>query len=189
MISYISGALENKNEKNIVMDVNGFGYKVFISSQTFRKLPDLGSKIKVYCHLYLREEKIELYGFLNQEELNLFEVFLAISGIGPKAALNLTSLASPKDLMAAISRKDIHFLTNVSGLGVKRAEKIILELKDKLGKPESENPNLEDKEVFEALKHLGYQRREIQEAVKKMPSSIQGLENRTKEALKILGHD
>lgn len=187
MIAHIYGILENKTEKYAILDVNGLGYKIFISSITFQKLPELNNKIKIYTHLYVRENVLELYGMLTEKELELFETFLSISGIGPRVALNIVGSASPDDLMSAIFNKDINFLTGITGLGKKRAEKIILELSAR-GEisPLRGGQNDENKELVSVLKNLGYSTLEIKEVFKKMPKAVQGLENKTKEALDII---
>lgn len=185
MIAYVYGILESKTEKYVILGVNGIGYKIFVSSQAFRKLPELGNKIKIYTHLYVRESALELYGMLTEKELKLFETFLSISGIGPRVALNIASSASPDDLMLAISNKDINFLTGIAGLGKKRAEKIILELATNSGFAHGGQDNA-NKELMGVLKNLGYSASEIKDVLKKIPQAVQGLENKTKEALRLL---
>ena len=188
MISYISGNLEEKSEKYLVLDVSGIGYKIFASQETLKKVGESGEKVKIFCHLYVREDKIELYGAYSEEEIQFFEMFLGVAGIGPKAALNILSLGSIAEIQKAIKDYDINFLKKAGGLGEKRAEKLILELKGKLDFPESKNieEKIDNKDITRALINLGYSKIEIAEAIKKMSGEATTLEDQTKEILKIL---
>ena len=146
--------------------------------------------LKFWTHLYLREDTVELYGFLEYSELEFFEILIQISGIGPKSALGVLAVAPLDTLKKAISSGETSYLTKVSGIGRKIAEKIILELKDKMGKIGSAEEGIflrEEGDVLKALRSLGYSLEEAREALKKLPSEIEGAEKRVKEALKILG--
>lgn len=190
MLSHIKGVLEIKTEKYVVIDVAGVGFKVFVSPATAEKLPSLGQNIVVHTHLYVREDALELYGFLTQEELKFFELLLTISGVGPRVALGVLSIAPVKTLTSAIAKGEAEFLTKVSGIGTKIAQKIILELKDKIGKlgfEIGEATELKDHEVIEALVGLGYSQSQVRSAVRQIPKEIHGVEKRVREALKILG--
>lgn len=190
MISRLKGILETKAEKYVIMDIGGVGFKVFVSAATLENLPAAGQSAALHTHLNVREEALDLYGFLTQEELKFFELLLTISGVGPKVALGVLSIASVKTLVSAVAKGEVEFLTKVSGIGTKIAQKIILELKDKivkLGFEAGEAATLEDYEVIDALIGLGYTPNQARRAVRDLPKNIKGVEKRIKEALKTLG--
>ena len=190
MISRLKGILETKAEKYVIMDIGGVGFKIFVSAATLENLPAAVQSATLHTHLNVREEALDLYGFLTQEELKFFELLLTISGVGPKVALGVLSIASVKTLVSAIAKGEVEFLTKVSGIGTKIAQKIILELKDKivkLGFEAGEAATLEDYEVIDALIGLGYTPSQARRAVRNLPKEIKGVEKRIKEALKTLG--
>lgn len=187
MISLLKGTIESNTDKYVIVDVNGVGYKVYISGNTFKNLPKKGEKIKLYTHLHVREDMMELYGFLNQKELEFFELLISISGIGPKGALNILSVASVDTIKKAIVNEESSLLTKVYGIGKKTAEKIILELKTKIGDEFLGGEGSVDDEAIDGLVGLGYKLREAREALKKVPKEVEGVENRVREALKLLG--
>lgn len=190
MISRLKGILETKAEKYVIMDIGGVGFKVFVSAATLENLPAAGQSAALHTHLNVREEALDLYGFLTQEELKFFELLLTISGVGPKVALGVLSIASVKTLVSAVAKGEVEFLTKVSGIGTKIAQKIILELKDKivkLGFEAGEAATLEDYEVIDALIGLGYTPNQARRAVRDLPKNTKGVEKRIKEALKTLG--
>jgi Holliday junction DNA helicase RuvA len=169
-----------------MVDVNGIGYKVYISASTFKKLPKIREKVKIYTHLHVREDIMDLYGFLDKKDLEFFEMLISISGIGPKGATNILNVASVDTLKKAISNEESSILTKVSGIGKKTAEKIILELKSKVGE-EFIGKGIGEGEALDALMSLGYKLQDSREALKKVPQNIEGVENRVREALKLLG--
>lgn len=185
MIGLLKGTIELNTEKYIILDVNGVGYKVYISGSTFKNLPKKGEKVKLYTHLHVREDALELYGFLSLKELEFFELLISISGIGPKGALNILNVASVETLKKAIVNEESSILTKVSGIGKKTAEKIILELKNKIS-DELGEVGVDD-EAIDALMSLGYKLKDAREVLKKVPKEIEGVENRVREALKLLG--
>ena len=190
MISFLSGEIIFKGQGFIIMQTKGgTGYKIFVSSGFFdltRKNSE--EETKIWTHLCVRENIMELYGFLNYAELEFFETLLKVSGVGPKSALAVFNEAPVDIIKNAIASGESAHLTRVSGIGRKTAEKIIVELRDKLGgKDGSVFQFKEDAEVFEALKGLGYSARDIRETLNKIPAEITGAKNRLKEALKILG--
>lgn len=187
MISLLQGTIESETEKYVIIDVSGVGYKVHISGNTFKNLPKKGEKIKLYTHLYVRENIMDLYGFLNPEELEIFELLISISGIGPKGALSVLTVASIETLKRAIANEESSILTKVSGIGKKMAEKIILELKNKIGDEFAGKGVSVDSETIDALTSLGYRIQEAREVLKKVPEEVEGVENRVREALKLLG--
>ena len=189
MISVIKGTIELNTEKYVIIDVNGIGYKVFISANTFKNLPEKGEKVKLYTSLYVREDIMALYGFLTQEELEFFELLISISGIGPKGALGVLSVAPIKSLKRAIASGETEILTKVSGIGKKIAGKIILELRCKIEYISEEDGKKvgSDSEALDALVSLGYKLNEAREALRKIPEDIKDIGKKVKEALKILG--
>lgn len=190
MIGFLEGKIEFKGEKFAVINVGGVGYNVFFSSENLKKVPEKGEDVKIWTHEYVREDKIELYGFLTRAELEFFELLIGISGIGPRGALGVMSLAPVDTLKRAIGAGDTSYLTRVSGIGRKTAEKIVLELKDKMsGRGASiDAPELkDDADALDALISLGYSREEARRALLATPHGAEGIEKRVTAALKILG--
>lgn len=187
MLYFVKGKIEEISDKYIVLDSGGWGLKLFVTRETILNI-EKGDSIKLYTYLYLYDDVIDLYGFLTKEELDLFELLISISGIGPKVALSILSLGPVKVLVSAIFKGDINYLTKVAGVGQKIAQKIIFELQEKIKKlkiqPLEELPD--DADVIEALKSLGYSLREAQEALKGVSDKYKDSKNRLQEALKIL---
>lgn len=184
MIGSINGKILHKSDKFVIIETNGVGYKINISPDTLSKLGEESAFL--WTHLHVREDIMDLYGFTDRNELNFFEMLIGISGIGPKGALAILGVASIETLKKAIASSDTSYLTKISGIGKKTAEKIILELRDKMGE-ESEGGSLQHElDALEALKSLGYSQNEARDALKKIPH---GTDTNTKvrEALKILG--
>jgi len=199
LFSYISGILKDKNKDFIVVDVNGIGYKIFTAFSTFNNTPSIGSSVKLYTHLHVREDIMCLYGFLTRDELNVFELLIAVTGIGPRAAIAILSEVSPAKFSLAVITDDISTLTKAQGIGKKIAQRIILELKDKLKKEniqdiregaisdlyDFDNINITG-EAINALVVLGYTRNESTKVVNKVYNENMQLEILIKEALKAL---
>lgn len=188
MISLLKGKIELKTEKFAIIDVNGVGYRVFCASSVLAVM-NTGEEIRLFCHLHVREDALELYGFLTKEELDFFELLISISGVGPKVALGILSIAPVGKIKEAIAGDKEEFLTRVSGIGAKIAKKVILELKDKLPRiSDGTKAELgEEIEAIDALVGLGYREREAGEVVRKITKDIKGTENMVREALKYLG--
>jgi len=186
MIGFLCGTIELNTDKYVIINVNGVGYKVYISGNTFKNLPKKEEKVKLYTYLYVRENLMDLYGFLAKEELQFFELLISISGIGPKGALGVLTLSSIDTLKTAIANEESSILTKVSGIGKKMAEKIILELKSKIDDSFKSEIVTRDSEAIDALISLGYKTKEAREVLKKVPKEVKGVENRVKEALKLL---
>jgi len=187
MIASLKGKIELKENKFVVVDVRGVGYKVYCPVPILEKLT-FEEEVKLFIYLYHRENLLDLYGFLNIDELNFFELLISISGIGPKAALSVLSIASIKSLKASIASGRVDLLTKVSGIGKKTAERVILELRSKILVSGSEVKKLvSDDEVVDALVGLGYTRYQVHDALKQLPERIKDIESRIKEVLKILG--
>ncbi len=190
MIASIEGTIELKGEKFLVVKAGGIGYKIFVGPETIRKSPEKGETVKLWTHQYVREDALELYGFLHYAELGLFELLISISGIGPKGGLGVLAIAPVDTLKKAIAAGDTSYLTRVSGIGKKMAEKIVLELKEKLaGKGVLvEAPELKDEaDALDAMVALGYTQREAREALGQVSSEVQSVEKRVRAALKKIG--
>lgn len=190
MISLLEGTIELKTEKFIVLNVSGIGYRIFLGADTLQSIPEKGADVKVWIHHHMREDSEDLYGFYHYAELELFEMLIGISGIGPKGALGIMAIAPVDTLKKAIAAGDTSYLTRVSGIGRKIAEKVILELKEKLaGKGMTvEAPELKDEaDALDALVALGYSPREARNALAMISSGTASLEKRIGEALKQLG--
>jgi len=189
MIGYIEGKIIEINPQYVLINTSGVGYKVYSTSDTLLLLKKKKSvSASFYTHLSVRENALDLYGFESKDELNFFEELISISGIGPKSAIGILNLATVSTLKAAINAGDPSRLTKISGIGMRTAQKIVLELKDKIIFSESESQfNLHDEhDVIETLKALGYGEREAREVVKKLDKN--GTTSaKVKEALKILG--
>jgi len=187
MIYNISGKLTEKREKYVVVDVMGIGFRVFFSEAQMVRLPSIGDPVSLFTYLNVREDALELYGFLTESELVFFEKLNSISGIGPKSALSILSVAPIERLIAAINEGKADLLTKASGIGKKTAERIILELK---GKIEMKNAKQmvglmeSDVEIEETLISLGYSRAEAKNAVSKIDPTMQGFKDRLKAALR-----
>lgn len=199
MIAYIKGILEVKANNYVVIDVGGIGYKAFMSSSAIEKIGEIGKEVKVHTHYYVREDNISLYGFNTLEELKMFELLLSVSGIGAKSAITMLSEISPSNFALAVISNDVKALTRISGVGPKSAQRIILELKDKLKTEQAiaseETPeikvvienNSKVEEAISALQVLGYNKREIEKAFMQIKCDNLSVEELIKQGLKILG--
>jgi len=191
MISYLTGKVIVKTDRSIIVDVQGVGYEIFTVPLLLEKTKQ-GQEISVYTHLYVREDIMELFGFSTLEELNFFKDMIGVSGIGPKSALAVLMLASVADLKKAIVDEDASLLTKVSGIGKKTAERLILELKNKITDLDvtgasSQATGSTDSQTIDALVNLGYSVREAREAIRRVDSSITNVNDKLKATLKLLG--
>ena len=134
MIAYVRGVLNHKEPNRVVVDVNGLGYEIFVPLSTYQELPAIGSQVKLFTHHQVREDAANLYGFLSAEEKEIFEMVLSISGVGAKVGLSILSAISADDFRISIAQGDMNRLTKIPGIGKKSAERMVLELKDKIGK-------------------------------------------------------
>ena len=169
MIAFLRGRLLEKRPNQVIVDVNGVGYSVNIPVSTFYQLPDRGSEAQLFIYTHVREDTLALYGFLTEKEKTLFEKLISVSGIGPRLAVTLLSGLDADELTSAIRRGDVQRLVRVPGVGRKTGERLILELREKVGPPEAEAPTLVeiDEEVISALLNLGCGRLAAQAAVQK----------------------
>ena len=192
MISRIRGMVLDISEKYAIIDVGGLGYKVFCAVDTLAQLAE-DTPVSLHTYLCVREDALDLYGFGSGQEKDFFEMLISVSGIGPKSALGILNTTSIDTLAQAIGTGDTSYLTKVSGIGRKTAEKIVIELRDKMRAHTSENGGgnstvlRAESDIIEALKALGYSQNEAREALKEIPQDVVGTNARIKEALKILG--
>ena len=192
MIAYIKGNLAYKSEEYVIIDVQGIGYKIYMSKKSIDSLPDEGT-VRVYTYLKVREDDVSLFGFCTNEELHMFELLISVGGIGAKSAINILSSITPSRFALAVITNDVNSLKKLQGIGPKTAQRIILELKDKIKTEEAisareeQDSSMDDEEkedVIQALQVLGYRRYEINKVLAKVKSST--LEDKIKEALQYL---
>lgn len=196
MYAYIKGTLEEKSTDSIVVETAGIGYKIYVSEHTMAKLGEIGEKVKIYTHYHVREDNISLYGFMSNEELKMFELLLQVSGIGAKTAIAMLSNITPSKFALAIISNDLKTLTKIPGIGNKSAQRMVLELKDKLktqtaieDDEEEATPNDNSESINEAgqaLQILGYNKSEISKVFDKFDTHNLSTEDLIKEALKRL---
>ena len=197
MFAYIKGSLEMKSSGYIVIDINGLGYKVFMSQNNIDTIGELHDIIKVFTYVKVREDDISIFGFKTQEELKMFELLISVSGVGAKSALVMLSCIEPSDFAIAVISNDVKVLTKVPGIGNKSAQRIILELKDKLKeeqleeklkdsskklKDNSENIN----EAISVLMYLGYSKKDIEKAFEHLDIDNLSIEDLIKKGLILL---
>ena len=199
MISYLKGNLEVKSIDYVVIDVGGIGYKVFMSSNSITRWDETGNSVKIYTYMRVREDDISLYGSCTNEELRMFEQLLGVSGIGAKSALTILANISPSSFALAIISGDINTLKKLPGIGAKSAQRMVLELKDKMKTEEavqaeeviSVNNNYinndKTKDAIEALQVLGYSRRDVEVVLAKIDIRDDSVEEIIKKSLKYLG--
>ncbi|MCD6271078.1 Holliday junction branch migration protein RuvA [bacterium] len=184
MIGFISGRVLLKEKDYLLLEREGIGFKIFLGENSLSQIKE-GENVKLFCHFCIRNEKPELYGFLNIEQLKIFETLEKIPGVGPKVALKIASKGSLEELMKAIKEKDFSYFQKIKGLGKKKIQKIILEISGDLEKTQPKISK-QDKALL-ALVSLGFSQKEAKEALRKVPSEIKDYEERIKKALQILG--
>lgn len=167
MIARISGTLVQKGPGHVVIEVSGVGYEVSVPISTYSGLPAEGNTTLLHVFQYVREDTLALYGFRNQQEKGLFAQLLGVSGIGPKVALAILSIASVHDIKAAIGGGDTAFISSVPGIGKKTAERVVVDLRDKMGEQSgADESGSSHTDVIEALIGLGYSSKDSRQAVK-----------------------
>jgi Holliday junction DNA helicase RuvA len=189
VIYSIEGKVAVKASNYAVLEAGGIGLKIFVNHRTGSNLPAEGESSKLFCHLHSTENDLTLYGFCLPDELDFFELLISVSGVGPKSALSILDIADLKELSAAIKEGRPDLLTRASGIGRKTAERIIIELKNKVVAKESEKTvrKMEsDTDLAETLVSLGFRRDEARAGLSKIGEDVVGIENRLKAALKIL---
>ena len=199
MIAYISGALVSAGENYIVIDNHGMGNRIFVSGKFLEHIPAYGTQIKIYTHMYIREDELTLYGFHSEEELSVFRILIGISGVGPKVAMAILTALTIQELQLAVISEDAKTISKANGVGAKGASRIILELKDKLKMEDMMDAAYEQsivqdtqdlnaaRDAILALVNLGYSNSEAALAVKKIGDTSQmDIESILKAALKKL---
>ena len=192
MIASLQGIVDTIGADWMVVNVGGVGFKVSVPTSVLSEGGIIGHEIKLFTHLHVREDEMTLYGFAAPEDLRLFDIFLTVSGLGPKTALNMLSAMSSDQLSLAIASASVEMLTSISGIGKKTADRIILELKDKVGAFVIVTPAgrtaQENTDVLSALTSLGYSVAEASRAIAVLPSGKKlNLEERIKLTLQYLG--
>ena len=190
MIEYLRGKILAKDEKGIVLNIGGVGYRVFLNSKGMKKIGE-GDDVTLFTYMAVREDAQELYGFLDKEELEFFKLLIGISGVGPKIALNILAVSSIKELKKAIVSEDPGILTMVSGIGKKTAERVVVELKNKVDElgVATEGMGKESNthgEAVEALIELGYNASDARKALLEVDEKFT-VEEKVREALKQSG--
>lgn len=185
MISYLDGKIILKGDKFIIVEVANVGYKVFLNNQTLLTLPEIGGSIKLFTYQNVKEEALDLYGFLTYEGLEFFETLMDIRGVGPKSALDIAALGSLDKIKERILRQDEKIFEGIPGIGSKKAMTIILELTGKI-KMQGQKKGSAD-EAEDALTQLGFSKQQARDALSRVPKEIKQTEERVKLALKNLG--
>lgn len=192
MIAHIRGRLISKHPNQAIVECGGVGYDVVITVPTFSGLPESGHEVALFIHTHVREDQLSLFGFLRSEEKQLFEKLITVSGIGPKLAITVLSGMPAADMVGAIRGNDIQRLTKIPGIGKKTAERMVLELRDKLeafGAPAAPAPKTSpvEEDVLSALENLGYQRAVAQRAVSVVGGNgVQSFDELFRKALGVL---
>lgn len=198
MISYIRGELVSIEEEKVIVDVGGVGFGIFMPGQAMGMLPTIGEEVKLHTYMNVREDAMQLFGFLTKDDLHVFKLLIGVSGIGPKGGLSILSHMSPDDLRFAVMSHDVKTIAGAPGIGKKTAEKLIIELQDKLSIEEvlervSDNNDIASSpannqiqtEAVQALVALGYGNSEALKAVKKAyENEDMTVEELLKQALK-----
>jgi Holliday junction DNA helicase RuvA len=188
MIGKIRGKIEAVKENYVIVDVHDVGYKINMNGYSLAKIAGKET-VEIFIHTHVREDALALFGFLSEEELEMFELLISISGIGPKVALGILSIASPKTIKTAIVNEDPSILTKVSGIGKKTAGRVILELKNKVGtiSQDDKDETTDDSNAIEALMTMGYSPLEAREALKAVSADVKDVGKRVGMALRSLG--
>lgn len=197
MFAYIKGSLEMKFKNYIVIDVGGLGYKIFMAENSINTIGDIGDTVKVFTYYRVREDDVSIYGFKTQEELRMFELLLSVSGVGAKSALVMLSCIEPSEFAIAVISNNVKLLTQVPGIGTKSAQRIILELKDKIKTEQSEeqieqsqektskiNENVQ--EAISGLMVLGYSKKDIEKSFEHLAVESLSVEDLIKKGLILL---
>lgn len=192
MISFLRGKIIESGKNYIILDVNGIGYRVHMADKALNSIAKNTGQVNL-CTKQLFDQHgktFELFGFLKREDLDFFELLTSVSGVGPRKALNAMSLIEFDELITAVVKDDYSYLNKISGLGQKTAQKVILELRDKIKKAEvlkySEIDLAGEAEAIDALMSLGYMQKDATAALRKISKKSKGVEDKVKEALKIL---
>lgn len=190
MLHSVSGILAEKKPTHAVLENGGLGFKISINETTYKKLPALGLATKLFCALRVRDELIEVYGFFDEPSLKLFELLNTVPGVGPRSALSVLDIDSPENVTAGILERRADLLVRASGIGKKTAERIVLELHNKIeieGAHTLINAMDTNVEIEDVLIGLGYDKKDARLAAGAVPASVHSFEDRLKAALRVLG--
>ena len=192
MIASLEGIIDAVSKDNLIVNVNGIGFKVTVTTSVLSEMGITGREVKLYTHFHVREDDMSLFGFGSLDELKLFETLISVSGLGPKTGMAMLSAMSADQVAMAIASGSVEILTTIPGIGKKTADRLILELKDKVGGVMISSPAgkaaQENADVVSALVSLGYSVQETTRAVNALPSGKKlTLENKVKLALQYLG--
>jgi len=197
MFAYIKGSLEMKFKNYVVIDVGGLGYKIFMAENAIDLIGEIGNIVKVFTYYRVREDDVSIFGFNTQEQLRMFELLLSVSGVGAKSALVMLSCIEPSEFAIAVISNNVKLLTQIPGIGPKSAQRIILELKDKLKAEQNEEQIEESKtksakvnenvqEAISGLMVLGYSRKDIEKAFEHLAIETLSVEDLIKKGLILL---
>lgn len=197
MFAYIKGSLEMKFKNYVVIDVGGLGYKIFMAENAINSIGEIGEIVKVFTYYRVREDDVSIFGFKTQEELRMFELLISVSGVGAKSALAMLSCIEPSEFAIAVISNNVKLLTQIPGIGTKSAQRIILELKDKLKSEQNEEQIEESKiksaqinenvqEAISGLMVLGYSRKDIEKAFEHLAVEALSVEDLIKKGLILL---
>lgn len=197
MFAYIRGSLEMKFKNYVVIDVGGLGYKIFMAENSINSIGEIGEIVKVFTYYRVREDDVSIFGFKTQEELKMFELLLSVSGVGAKSALAMLSCIEPSEFAIAVISNNVKLLTQIPGIGTKSAQRIILELKDKLKSEQNEEQSEESKiksakineniqEAISGLMVLGFSRKDIEKAFEHLAVESLSIEDLIKKGLILL---
>jgi len=194
MISFLRGKIKNKNQGYIILDVRDVGYKIFVNETVYAEL-DIGQETEFYIYQNVREDSLSLFGFNTLDQLEMFELLLSISGIGPKSALGVLGIASTEDIKDSIARGDSSLLTKVSGIGKKTAERVVLDLREKVGHITHNTQQstggggmIASGDEIDALMVLGYSMMQARDALRQVDSDIKDSGERIKAALRAINN-
>ncbi|MFA5840176.1 MAG: Holliday junction branch migration protein RuvA [Candidatus Margulisiibacteriota bacterium] len=197
MISHLNGTLEHVDKNHVVIDVGGVGYKVFLPTAVLSRLPKIGDKIKLYTYQVVREDDLSLYGFITKEERSLFSLLLTVNGIGPKVSLSILSAFPLDRIVAAITQGNVDMISSIPGIGNKTAQKLVIELKEKVAKAYAIKPSdmigglpgnaTVVSDAISALISLGYSPKEARDSILKISEdNLTSVEEIVKQALRQL---
>jgi holliday junction DNA helicase RuvA len=187
MFYSVRGVLQRKQDSWAVIEAGGLGYKVFVPLFVMSRLPEIGQEVTLFTHHHVREDADDLYGFLRDDELSLFQSLISITGIGPKSAMGIMGVAPVSELVAAINEGRLDLLSKASGVGKKTAERVILELKGKLTFADTSgtiSKMEKDSELEETLLGLGYNKAQAKAAIAKLDPALVNFQDKLKAVLK-----
>lgn len=189
MIAKLTGFISDVNEKSITLDVSGVGYEIFLSPGTLAGMLPSDIPTTIYTYQHVREQSLELFGFLTRDTKKFFELMISVSGVGPRSALSILDVAPLESIVGSIMQGDASYLKSVSGIGKKTAEKVVLETRDKVGKLGIEGDMRsagDDSDVLAALQALGYTLMQARDVIKNIPPELNTTNEKIKFALKQL---